>query len=71
MFNDNKYTRWYYQIINRAQSRRLPNDCYIEKRKCVGSKNGRFGYKMSAEEIAQRTATLKKNKLAKKLAQEN
>jgi len=44
---------------------------HIEKRKCIGSKNGRFGYKMSAEEIAQRTATLRKNKLAKKLAQEN
>jgi hypothetical protein len=44
---------------------------HIEKRKCVGNKNGRFGYKMSAEEIAQRTSTLKKNKLAKKLAQEN
>jgi hypothetical protein len=44
---------------------------HIEKRKCIGSKNGRFGYKMTAEEIAQRTATMQKNKLAKKLAQEN
>jgi hypothetical protein len=44
---------------------------HIEKRKCVGSKNGRFGYKMSAEEIVQRTATLQKNKLAKKLVKEN
>jgi len=44
---------------------------HIEKRKCVGNKNGRFGYKMTAEEIAQRTATMQKNKLAKKLAQEN
>ena len=44
---------------------------HIEKRKCVGIKNGRFGYKMTAEEIAQRTATMQKNKLAKKLAQEN
>lgn len=43
---------------------------HIEKRKCIGSKNGRFGYKMTAEEIAQRTATMQKNKLAKKLAQE-
>lgn len=43
---------------------------HIEKRKCVGSKNGRFGYKMTAEEIAHRTATMQKNKLAKKLAQE-
>jgi hypothetical protein len=43
---------------------------HIEKRKCAGSKNGRFGYKMTAEEIAHRTATMQKNKLAKKLAQE-
>ena len=43
---------------------------HIEKRKCIGSQNGRFGYKMTAEEIAQRTATMQKNKLAKKLAQE-
>jgi hypothetical protein len=43
---------------------------HVEKRKCVGSKNGRFGYKMTTEEITQRTATLQKNKLAKKLAQE-
>lgn len=44
---------------------------HIEKRKCVGSKNGRFGYKMTPEEIAHRTAVMQKNKLAKKLAQEN
>ena len=31
----------------------------------------KFGYKMTAEEIAKRTATLQKNKLAKKLAKEN
>lgn len=50
---------------------KLQTQEHIEKRKCFGSKNGRFGYKMSAEEIAQRTATLQKNKLAKKLAKEN
>jgi hypothetical protein len=44
---------------------------HIEKRKCVGSKNGRFGYKMTTEEIAHRTAVMQKNKLAKKLAKEN
>jgi hypothetical protein len=33
---------------------------HIEKRKCIGNKNGRFGYKMTAEEIAQRTATMQK-----------
>lgn len=43
---------------------------HIEKRKCVGSKNGRFGYKMTPEEIAHRTAVMKENRLAKKLAQE-
>jgi len=44
---------------------------HIEKRKCVGAKNGRFGYKMTPEEIAHRTAVMQKNKLAKKLAQES
>lgn len=53
-----------------SMSGRVQTQEHIEKRKCVGSKNGRFGYKMSAEEIAQRTATLRKNKLAKKLAKE-
>jgi hypothetical protein len=36
-----------------------------------GEKNPRFGYKMTAEEIARRTATRKTNNLAKKLAKEN
>jgi hypothetical protein len=54
-----------------SMSGRVQTPEHIEKRKCVGSKNGRFGYKMSTEEIAQRTATLQKNKLAKKLAKEN
>jgi hypothetical protein len=30
MFNDSKYTRWYHQIIARAQTRALPNDIYAE-----------------------------------------
>jgi hypothetical protein len=38
---------------------------HIEKRKCVGSKNGRFGYKMTSEEIAQRTASAKRNRILK------
>lgn len=42
---------------------------HIEKRKMFGEKNPRFGYKMTPEEIARRTASLKANKLAKKLAQ--
>jgi hypothetical protein len=42
---------------------------HINKRKCVGSKNGRYGYKMTPEEIAHRTAVMQKNKLDKKLAQ--
>ena len=54
-----------------STSGRVQTKEHIEKRKCVGSKNGRFGYKMTAEEIAKRTATLQKNKLAKKLAKEN
>ena len=31
MYLQNKYTRWYYNIIQRAQSRTLPADVYIEK----------------------------------------
>lgn len=38
---------------------------HINKRKMVGEKNPRFGYKMTPEEIAQRTASLKRNKLLK------
>jgi 5-methylcytosine-specific restriction endonuclease McrA len=30
MFNDNKYSHWYYQIIARAQNRALSNDTYTE-----------------------------------------
>ena len=30
IFCDNKYTRWYYNIINRAQNRVLTNDEYSE-----------------------------------------
>lgn len=30
MFCDNKYTRWYYQIINRAQARQISSNCYSE-----------------------------------------
>jgi hypothetical protein len=38
---------------------------HIEKRKMCGERNPRFGYKMTPEEIAQRTASLKRNKLLK------
>lgn len=44
------------------------NSEWIEKRKLFGSSNGMFGKKLSPETIAKRTATLKANKLAKKLA---
>jgi HNH endonuclease len=30
IFLDNKYTRWYYQIVNRARGRQLPQDKYRE-----------------------------------------
>lgn len=96
MFNNSKYTRWYYQIITRAQDRALTNDSYTEvhhivpkslggnnlkdnlvnltgrehiaKRICAGEKNGMYGKKLTPEMIARRTASLKANKLAKKLA---
>jgi NUMOD3 motif/HNH endonuclease len=31
MYLQNKYTRWYYNIVRRAQSRTLPADVYLEK----------------------------------------
>ena len=31
MYLQNKYTRWYYNIVQRAQSRILPQDIYAEK----------------------------------------
>ena len=41
---------------------------HIAKRICAGEKNGMYGKKLTPEMIAKRTATLKANKLAKKLA---
>jgi len=35
MYLQNKYTRWYYSIIQRAQSRILPQDIYTEKHHIV------------------------------------
>ena len=35
MYLQNKYTRWYYNIIQRAKSRKLPTDVYIEKHHIV------------------------------------
>ena len=41
MFKENKYTRWYYTIVTRAQARVV--DCYTEKHhiipKCLGGSN--------------------------------
>ena len=31
IFIDNKYTRWYYNIITNSQARTLPLDVYTEK----------------------------------------
>jgi hypothetical protein len=53
LFREAKYTRWYYDIIDRAKERSLTS--YTEKHHI----------------IAKRTASMQKNKLAKKLAQEN
>jgi hypothetical protein len=41
---------------------------HVAKRICAGEKNGMYGKKLTPEMIAKRTATLKANKLAKKLA---
>lgn len=31
IFIDNKYTQWYYNIVNSAKVRTLPNDTYVER----------------------------------------
>lgn len=41
---------------------------HIAKRICAGEKNGMYDKTLTPEMIAKRTATLKANKLAKKLA---
>jgi len=44
MYLQNKYTRWYYSIIQQAQIRTLPTDVYSEKHhiipKSLGGNNG-------------------------------
>lgn len=40
MYLQNKYTRWYYNIIQRAQSRILPADVYTEKHHIIPSSLG-------------------------------
>lgn len=43
IFIDNKYTRWYFNIIHSAQNRILPTDTYIERHhvipRCLGGSN--------------------------------
>ena len=68
VFLHNKYSKWYFNIISSAQAR-IEDLIYFEKHhilpKSLGGKNGRFGYKMTPEEIAQRTASAKRNRLLK------
>lgn len=40
LFIDNKYTNWYYSIVNRAQTRTLPVDVYTEKHHIVPKSMG-------------------------------
>jgi hypothetical protein len=53
MFNNSKYTRWYYQLMDRARSRNLPTGSYIEKHhiipRCLGGND-------SLENLAKLTA---------------
>ena len=46
LFIDNKYTRWYYNIITNAQTRILPSSVYTEKHhvipKSLGGNNSKF-----------------------------
>lgn len=64
-------------VIRSAEARKKQSDAtkgrtqtaeHIAKRICAGEKNGMYGKKLTPEMIAKRTATLKANKLAKKLA---
>lgn len=47
IFIDNKYTNWYYQIIDSAKNRKLDTNLYVEKHHIIpkslgGSKNKDF-----------------------------
>jgi len=53
MYLQNKYTRWYYDIIQRAKSRKLPTDVYIEKHHIVPRS---LGGDNQQENIVQLTA---------------
>ena len=53
MYLQNKYTRWYYNIIQRAQSRTLPADVYIEKHHIIPKS---FGGKDTNENLVYLTA---------------
>ena len=72
LFTANKYTRWYYDIIDRAKTRILSANNYYEKHHIIpkslgGSNSADNLVNLSARE---HFATMQKNKLAKKLAQE-
>jgi hypothetical protein len=53
MYLQNKYTRWYYNIIQRAKSRTLPADVYIEKHHVIPKS---FGGEDTNENLVYLTA---------------
>jgi transposase-like protein len=53
MYLQNKYTKWYYNIIQRAQSRVLPSDIYTEKHHIIPKS---IGGTDSADNLVKLTA---------------
>lgn len=53
IFIYNKYTRWYYNIIRRAQTRQLPKDIYIERHHIIPKS---LGGTNSADNLVKLTA---------------
>ena len=54
MYLQNKYTRWYYSIIQRAQTRVLPNDTYIEKHHIIPRSLGGNNSKLNIANLTPR-----------------
>lgn len=54
MYLQNKYTRWYYRIIQKAQTRVLPDDAHIEKHHIVPRSLGGNNSKLNIANLTPR-----------------
>ena len=54
MYLQNKYTRWYYNIIQQAQSRILPPDVYVEKHHIIPKSLGGNNTKLNIAKLTPR-----------------